>query len=179
MQRFDSQRLSAVSPGSVTARSCARTAKLVAACRLGAGPATRPWAEPFAPVRIEWPFGVFQVDDAEIARRACLQLDGSWRLADAGTLGRVGVRAQALLADALWWRALQPGDAWDTGTAADPGALLGFVPRRATLILIEGEPDEAGRRALDDLQRRAETLPRAVRVLVVGGAHGAARHIPA
>ena len=179
LSRFDSHRLQAVQPREVQARRCARSDALVKACRLGAGPATRPWAEPFGPTRIEWPFGTFQVDDAEVARRACLQLDGSWWLADASVAGRMVIRAKALLADAAWWRALQAHDVWDAGFAPDPAALVGFVPRRATLIVIEGEPDGAGRQALDSLARRADALRRAIRVVVVGAPMGAARHIPA
>ncbi|MEY3253217.1 MAG: hypothetical protein RL227_2190, partial [Pseudomonadota bacterium] len=69
-----------------------------------------PWAAP----RIEWPFGVLHVADAAVARRACLLLDGSWAMADAaGAAGRLALRGRALLADAAWWRPLQPTDAWD------------------------------------------------------------------
>ena len=179
MFHFDSRRLQAVATTAVQARSCARTQALVKACRLGAGPATRPWGQPFGPVRIEWPFGSFQVDDAEVARRACLQLDGSWWMADASAVGRLATRAKAALANAAWWRPLQEGDAWDAGFAPDPGALHGFVPRRATLIVIEGEPDAEGRKALDSLARQSDALRRAIRVLIVGAANGSARHIPA
>lgn len=183
LSRFDSRRLQAVATTAVQARSCAHTQALVAACRLGAGPATRPWAEPFGHTRIEWPYGSFQVDDAEVARRACLQLDGSWWMADASVAGRLAIRAKALLTDATWWRALQPHDAWDAGFASDPGALMGFVPRRATLIVIEGEPDAEGRKALDSLARQADALRHAIRVLIAGPANlqagNSARHIPA
>ena len=177
--RFDSQRLQAVATTAVQARSCARTQALVAACRLGAGPATRPWFAPLGARRIEWPFGSFQVDDAEVARRACLLLDGSWWMTDASAAGRLAIRAKALLTDAAWWRPLQERDAWDAGFAPDPAALAGFVPRRATLIVIEGEPDGAGRKALDALARQADALQRAIRVLVVSQANGSGRHIPA
>ena len=177
---FDNTRLQPVLPSSVYTRSCPRTEALVAACRLGAGPATRPWAQPWEPARIEWPFGVLQVDDAEVARRACLHLDGSWCLADAtSAAGRLRIRARAQIADRAWWRPLQASDAWDAGWAPDPGALAGFVPRRATLIVIDGEPDAAGRRALDGLARQADALKRALRVVVVGGLPGAARRVAA
>ena len=177
---FDNTRLQPVLPSSVYTRSCPRTEALVAACRLGAGPATRPWAQPWEPARIEWPFGVLQVDDAEVARRACLHLDGSWCLADAtSAAGRLRIRARAQIADRAWWRPLQAGDAWDAGWARDPGALAGFAPRRATLIVIDGEPGAAGRRALDGLARQADALKRALRVVVVGGLPGAARRVAA
>ncbi len=177
LRRFDRTRLRAVSAAAVSARHCLRTEALIAACRLGAGPATRPWAEPGGPVRIEMPFGCYQVDDAEIARRACLQLDGTWAMADASPAGRWAIRARALWADMAWWRPLQDDDAWDAGEASDPGALIGFEPRRTTLIVIAGEPGEAGRRALADLERRAQPWHRAVRVLLVGAPLGIARHL--
>jgi hypothetical protein len=181
LTRFDSSRLQAVPPSAVQARTCPRTEALLQACRLGAGPATRPWAEPGGAVRIEWPFGVFHSDSIETARRACLQLDGSWWMADASAAGRLAIRARALWADAAWWRALQPGDAWDAGVAVDAAQLAGFMPRRPTLIVVEGELSEAGRQALASLENRAYELPRAVRVVLVnsGPAPPYARHIPA
>jgi len=178
VRRFDTTRLRAIPAGSVSARHCPRTERLIAACRLGTGPANRHWAEPSGPVRIEMPFGCYQVDDVEIARRAALQLDGSWRMAEASAAGRLAIRAQALWADLAWWRALQPGDAWDAGEAKGAASLAGFEPRRTTLVVIEGHPDEAGLRTLADLERRAAGWARAVRVLLVGAAPGTARHLP-
>ena len=177
LRRFDSRRLRAVPATAVSTRHCPRTEAVIAACRLGTGPATRHWAAPFGAVRIELPFACFQLDDAEIARRACLQLDGSWRMAGASAAGRWAIRAQALWADAAWWRALQASDAWDCGEAPDPGALMGFEPRRTTLIVIEGEPDDVCRSALADLERRAHVWRRAARVLLVGAPLGSARHL--
>lgn len=177
-RRFDRTRLRAIPTGSVTARGCPRTDKLVAACRLGTGPANRHWAEPAGPVRIEMPFGCYQVDDAEVARRAALQLDGSWRMADASFIGRLAIRGHALWADIAWWRALQPGDAWDAGEASSASALAGFEPRRTTLVVLAGTPDEAGLRTLAELERRAAGWTRALRVLLVGAAPGTARHLP-
>jgi hypothetical protein len=178
LARFDGARLRAMVPTEVGTRQCARTQALIGICRLGTGPASRHWATPTGPVRIEMPFGCYQVDDAEIARRACLWLDGSWRMADASSLGRLGIRAQALWADAAWWRSLQPDDAWDAGLAPDLGALVGFAPRRTTLILAEGPFDATYHRARADLERRAPSWRRAVRMLLVGAPPGTARHIP-
>lgn len=177
LRRFDSSRLRAIATTAVAARRCARTDKLIAACRLGAGPANRHWAEPSGPARIEMPFGCYQVDDAEVARRAALQLDGSWRMADASSIGKLAIRAQALWSDLAWWRALQPGDAWDAGEAPDVSALAGFEPRRTTLVVITGTPNEAGLRGLADLERRAGGWTRALRVLLVSAAPGTVRHL--
>lgn len=177
LSRFDGARLAPVDPASVDGRHCARSRAIVTSCRLGAGPATRPWAEPGGEVRIEWPFGVLQTGDGAAARRAALQLDGSWRMADASAAGRIGIRAAALWADLAWWRALREGDAWDAGIARDAAALAGFTPRRATLVLIEGDPGDAGLQALAALEQRAWSLPRALRVLVVGGRPGIGRPV--
>lgn len=177
LRRFDTGRLRAVPTSAVSARHCARTEKLIAACRLGAGPASRHWAAPAGRVHIEMPFGCYQVDDAEIARRACLQLDGSWSMADTSAAGQVAIRASALWAELAWWRALQAADAWDCGEAADAGALTGFEPRRTTLVIITGRPDEAGLRALAGLERRASSWRRALRIVLVGAPMGIARHL--
>lgn len=177
LRRFDALRLQPVPPEAVSARLCPRTERLVAACRLGTGPASRPWAAPSAPAHIELPFACYQVDDLEIARRAALQLDGSWRMTDASAAGRLAIRAQALWADVAWWRTLQAADAWDTGTAGHAAQLAGFEPRRTTLVVIAGTPDDAGRHALAGLERQAPRWSRALRVLLVGAAPGSARHL--
>jgi hypothetical protein len=171
LARFDSARLVPVPLPPDGRRRCDTTARLLAACRLGAGPATRPWWMPWAGPRIEWPFGVLHVADAAAARRACLLLDGSWAMADAGgNAARLALRARALRNDASWWRPLQPTDAWDAGVAPRPAALAGFVPRRATLIVIDAATlDEAGLRVLGQLEQQAWGWPRAVRVVVAGG----------
>lgn len=168
LQRFDAARLRPVVVSEVGERGCAGSRTIVDACRLGAGPATRPWARPWEPPQIEWPFGVFQVRSAAAARRACLALDGSWWMQDAASSGaRWRIRLRALAADAAWWRPLQAGDAWDAGLCDEPARLEGFRPRRATLIVIERPLDEAGHRALAALDRSAYGLRRAVRVVLV------------
>lgn len=174
---FDSTRLRPFDAQSVSARHCARTQALVAACRLGAGPGNAHWASPGGPVRIEMPFGCYQVDDAEIVRRAALLLDGTWRMADASAAGRLAIRAHALWTDLAWWRPLADGDAWDAGEAVDADALAGFEPRRTTLIVVSTPPGEALARTLADLERRAPTWRRAVRVLLLGAPPGWARHL--
>ena len=178
LRRFDNTRLRPISTAGIEQRPSPRTEALIAACRLGTGPASRQWAAPGGPVRIEMPFGCYQVDDAEIARRAGLVLDGSWRMAGTSAAGRWAIRAAALWADLAWWRTLRPHDAWDAGEAPNAAALAGFEPRRTTLIVIQGTPGEADLRALADLERRAHTWRRAVRVLLVGAVPGTARHLP-
>jgi len=171
LSRFDRARLRPVEPGALTVRSCAGTRAIVQACQLGAGPATRPLWQPWLPPRIEWPFGVFHVNDALAAQRACLQLDGSWALADAAdAAARLRVRAAALLADAAWWRPLAPTDAWDAGMACSVAGLQGFRPRRATLIVVEkAQLSRAELAVLAQLEQQASSWSRAVRVLLVGG----------
>ena len=169
--RFDAARLRPVEPRSVGPRLCEGSRALVQACRLGAGPATRPALQPWAAPRIEWPFGVFHVRQAEAAYRACLQLDGSWVLADAvGVAGRWRVRAAALAADAAWWRPLAEHDAWDAGVAHSLARLAGFRPRRATLIVVQQAPlDSAALAQVAALEQQAWNWPRAVRLVLVGG----------
>jgi hypothetical protein len=181
-QRFDAARLRPVQASEVGERLCAGSRTIIDACRLGAGPATRPWARPWEPPQIEWPFGVFQVRSAAAARRACLALDGSWWMQDAASAGaRIGIRLRALGADAAWWRPLQAGDAWDAGICDEPARLEGFRPRRATLIVIDSPLEVAGRRALAALDLGAYGLRRAVRVLLVsdGPPQPLARPLPA
>ncbi len=169
--RFDAARLRPVEPSAVGARLCERTRALLQACRLGAGPATRPLLQPWRAPRIEWPFGVFHVREAEAAYRACLQLDGSWAMADAGgAVGRWRIRAAAMAAAAAWWRPLADGDAWDAGVALSLQRLEGFRPRRATLIVVEQSPvDGPALAVLAALEQQAWRWPRAVRVVLVGG----------
>ena len=172
LQRFDQLRLSAVHPRDVGARSCADSLALVRACGLGAGPANKPWWQPWQTARIEWPYGVLHVRDVEVARRACLLLDGSWDMADAASgAERLRIRLAALAADMAWWRGRQPGDAWDAGVARSVNTLMGFWPRRATLIVLEHTAlGQTGALAqLSQLEQQASRWPRAVRLVVAGG----------
>lgn len=172
LARFDASRLQPVPLPSGGPRHDEATARLLAACRLGAGPGTRPLWMPWAAPRIEWPYGVLHVPDAAVARRACLLLDGSWAMADAASSARrLALRGRALAADLAWWRPLALGDAWDVGVAARPADLAGFWPRRATLIVVDAVAlDDAGHRVLAELAQAGWRWPRAVRVVVAGGA---------
>ncbi len=171
LSRFDLSRLEPVAlPEAPGLRRCAASDALVAACRLGAGPASRPLLEPWGAARIEWPFGAFHVRDPAVARRAALLLDGSWAMADAGGAGRLAIRAKALVADLAWWRPLAEGDAWDAGLARHPAALAGFRPRRATLVLVDGAAiDAEAARVIGALEAQAWGWPRALRIVVCGG----------
>lgn len=171
-KRFDNGRMVPVVPGDVTARTCPASEALIRLCRRGAGPATRPLWQPWGQPRIEQPYGVFHVADAEVARRACLQLDGTWTLVDAqGSAERWGLRLAAQRADLSWWRPLSAHDAWDTGVVTSAAALLGFRPRRATLLVVAHTAiDEAGLQVLAELGRAARGWPRAARLVVTGGA---------
>lgn len=156
MPRFDTTRLRHVPPEAVTARRCPATDALVAACR--ADLETRPLA-------------VLGAGDAEVARRACLWLDGTWWLEDASRLGRWAIRARALWRDRLD-SAVQDDDPWDTGWVLDPATLPGFVPRRATLIVVDGSLDPA---LLATLARASTGWKRPVRLLLLASPGTAAR----
>lgn len=171
LTRFDKTRLAAVATDEVLARRCERADALVRACRLGAGPATRPWWQPWQASRIEWPYGVFHVPNLDVARRACLLLDGSWALQDAASkLQRWQVRLLAQAHDAAWWRPLGAHDAWDAGIAHSVTNLAGFYPRRATLIVLNHPRlDDADLAVLAGLERQAPSWQRAVRLVLAGG----------
>ena len=169
--RFDNTRLAAVATQAVSVRSCEHTEALVRACRLGSGPATRPLWQPWQASRIEWPCGVFHVRSPDVARQACLLLDGTWALQDAASNAeRWRIRLAAQAADAAWWRPLSPLDAWDAGIARSVAGLAGFCPRRATLIVVDHAMlTDAALAGLANFEQRAQTWPRAVRLVVVGG----------
>lgn len=169
--RFDNARLRAFSPPDVMARRCEHSDALVRACRLGAGPATRPLCLPWQAPRIEWPYGVLHVPDLEVARRACLMLDGSWGLEDASSsAARLRIRMAAQAADAAWWRALSPRDAWDACAARSLATLVGFRPRRATLIVLENSAlNGSAPSVLAQLEQAAQSWTRAVRLVIAGG----------
>jgi hypothetical protein len=137
------------------------------ACLQGAAPLRQPWA-------------VLETADPDAARRACLALDGSWRLADASLWGKLRIRATALLTDLASWQPERPGAYWDAGWAIDPTTLRGFVPRRATLIVVQQPLGDPERAALAELAARAQESPgfrHAIRCVLVGP--GEARAGPA
>lgn len=148
-QRYDRQRLTPVQPDEVSARRCPATDALVATCR--ADLSARPLV-------------VLGAADAEVARRACLWLDGSWWLQDASATGRVVIRLKALWRDRLPTAALRDDDPWDTGWARNGAALVGLVPRRPTLVVLDGPLDPG---ALSALARASSGWRRPVRLLLL------------
>ena len=98
-------------------RWCRRSVAIVAACLLGAGPATRPRWQVWGVQRIEYPFIVLHVDDADAARRACLAPDGSravavrvGELADSSSMARrIATTQRALIASRQHLRSLPNG----------------------------------------------------------------------
>ena len=103
------------------------------------------------------------------------QLDGSLRLAAlpgraAGLAWRLGVKWH----DALWWRQRQIDAPWDAGWALDTPAALhrlqtAFWPRRATLVLADGQAADVLGPCLAALGQRQAGFRHPVRWLWVGG----------
>lgn len=74
----------------------------------------------------------------------------------------------------MWWRQRQPQDPWDAGWALATAAGLarlqsGFAPRRATLILADGQQADTLQAALAALASRCSDFHQPVRWLWVGG----------
>ena len=87
---------------------------------------------------------------------------------------RLRLRAATKLHDAMWWRARQPVDAWDSGyvihTPAGLSALQVFAPRRATLVVAEGLSAMQLLALVDALRARQASFKQPMRLLVLGGA---------
>jgi hypothetical protein len=139
-------------------------------CLEGAGPGCSALLRPFSPPTIaqRLRIGVLAGDPLRATHIAnCLSrvLDGSLRLHDLGPAGRFALKLQTKLHDALWWRPLRDGDAWDCGwlqgSAAD---LQAFRPRRPTLMAAQS-PSPA---QLQILRERQADYAHAVRLLIVG-----------
>jgi hypothetical protein len=124
-------------------------------CHVGAGGGGRPLFRPGAAINLPIPLafkaltGSSPAQTSRLAEALCLDLDGSVQLhtlssASARWALRLRVKAQ----DAVWWRARQPADPWDTGYArTDTQALTAwpsFRPRRPTLVLLAASGPAAG-----------------------------------
>jgi hypothetical protein len=158
----------AVDPGSLP------WAALWSWCHKGAGPGGLPRVDQRLAIgALQGTDGATAVAFAEALAR---QIDGSTRLAAlpgraAGLAFRLGVK----LHDAMWWRPRQPDDPWDAGWVIDTPLALdrlanGFLPRRATLVLADGQAPERLRPALAAMAQRQADFRHPVRWLWVGGA---------
>jgi len=151
---------------------------LQAWCFEGAGdgrsPPWRPRALPQVPQRwsVAWLAGPKGSGRSHLAEAFSRQLDGDDRLqALASGAARLRLRIGVKLADACWWRARRPDDPWDCGYLVDEPAarqaLQNFLPRRATLMVADGLPEEALRACVAALAPRQARFRQPVRLLVI------------
>jgi hypothetical protein len=139
-------------------------------CLDGAGPGCSALWRPFSPPTIAQRLRIGAlagdvVRAAHLANHLSLVLDGSLRLAERGSAGRVVLKLQTKLHDARWWRPLRASDPWDCGWLQGGAAdLQAFRPRRPTLMVAQdlSEPQ------LQTLRERQSDYAHAVRLLVVG-----------
>lgn len=145
------------------------------------GPAWRPWAMPS--VERRWAVAMLTGDSALsrtlVAEALCRELDGSLLLAACGSrVAGLALRLRVKLADAAWWRTRRQADPWDSGYLRDDsnmtGALAGFVPRRATLIVMLEPSDELLSATIAQLGARSVCFRHPVRLLVVSATRPAA-----
>ena len=100
------------------------------------------------------------------------QLDGTGLLlACDGPWAGLRLRLRIKLNEALWWRPRQTDDPWDCGFlnthAAAIDQLRLFLPRRATLIVVQNLPSDLLRAALTSLRERQAVFSHPVRVLLL------------
>lgn len=140
-----------------------------------------PWAMPSVEER--WSVAVLTGDEplgrSLVAEALCRELDGSMLLAACSNrLAALALRLRVKLADAAWWRARRQADPWDSGYLKDDsnvaGALAGFVPRRATLIVMLEPSDVLLSAAIAQLGARSAGFLHPVRLLVVSATPPAA-----
>ncbi len=153
-------------------------------CFEGAGSGARPGWRPGARTAVPLRFAVarLEADDpawsARVANSLCLDLDGTRQLqACAGGTARLRLRLAVKLRDAQWWRSRQPLDPWDSGFvhagAAGRAHLAGgFLPRRATLVVAAGLPEDALLACVGGLNARQCAFDQPVRLLVLGAGSG-------
>jgi hypothetical protein len=176
-QRFDGQTLQPAQAGPpVDTRDQAVLRALHAWCLADSGPGSSVWARPLAQPVVGQRLKLATLGPATpralgVAGQLGLQLDGSLQMAELGTVGRIRLRLQTKLHDAMWWRPLQPADPWDCGQLrappAGPLALTAFTPRRPTLIVLAGLAPPERQQVVQTLQQRQAAWAHAVRVLVV------------
>lgn len=110
--------------------------------------------------------------DLDLIEAFCRHLDGSHQLlAVSGALGGLLLRLRAKLCDVAWWRCRRESDPWDCGYALNEpearAALARFEPRRATLVVAVGWPQETLVETLAAMQSSALRFAHPVRCLVV------------
>ena len=154
-------------------------------CLTGSGPGNTPWWRPLALPAVQTRLALTHLDAARangfsppqsLAAQLMLDLDGSLLLLACRTpTGRWALRLKTKAQDMMWWRPRQPADAWDCGcvrdTAAGLLALARFVPRRATLLVVDGLTDATVATVATlwlALQARQHGFAHPVRVLVLG-----------
>lgn len=162
-----------------TARPHTAWPALLSWCFTGAGdgrsPLWRPWVLP----RVGQRFTVALLADAPdvaelaVAEAFCRHIDGSDQLAALHSRAAgITLRVRVKLRDALWWRARQPTDPWDSGHLVDePAALQAlrrFRPRRATLLVALNLSERALRERVTVLAARQAAFAHPVRLLVLG-----------
>lgn len=175
--RFDGAALRPPPPGAPAAMAPAKDhAALQAWCLEAAGDGRSPWWRPWAWPQVPHRFTVaLWTPDAPTASAQQLEsfarhLDGSDQLARAGRAAGLWLRLRVKLHDAWAWRARRPSDPWDVGwLIGDAQAWQRFLPRRATLIVLDEALSEAAlREAVLTLQARSAAYRHPVRLLIVG-----------
>ena len=154
---------------------------LLAWCQAGSGPGNCRWWQPGGQPTVAQRLAVATLrgpDEAalrELADALARQLDDSCLLAaQPHRATAIALRLHVKLHDAMWWRQRQPQDPWDAGWALATAAGLarlqsGFAPRRATLILADGQQADTLQAALVALASRCSDFHQPVRWLWVGG----------
>jgi hypothetical protein len=143
-------------------------------CFEGAGDGRSPLLKPWVLPQVDRRFAAMGLPAARgtsaLVAALARRLDGTHRLQAAG--GRWAgrwLRLRVKLNDACWWRKRRVDDPWDSGYAGgDLAALRRFTPRRATLVIVQGETPAVVRAALAALAPRAAAFRHPVRLLVVG-----------
>jgi hypothetical protein len=185
--RYDGAALR-VAPPEGAAQPAARTplatrpadgSALQAWCFAGAGDGRSPFWRPWTVPRVEQRFSIAtwaEAAGAELPRLVeafARHIDGSDRLdALAGPFARIALRLRVKGHDAMWWRARQSADPWDSGYLVDDAealqALRRFLPRRATLLVAQDLPLDALRERITLLGARRAAFHHPVRLLVLG-----------
>lgn len=147
-------------------------------CFVGAGSGRSPFGRPWAMPSVERRCSVAVLTGDSAVRRSlvaealCRELDGSLLLAACSSrVAGLALRLRVKLADATWWRTRREADPWDSGyLRADSnvtGALAGFAPRRATLIVMLEPSDDLLGAVIAQLGVRSAGFRHPLRLLIV------------